>query len=284
MKKEKKLINKVKRLIRRAKLPRWLHRYGPKKYELFSHILALLVKQECKLGYRRTSRLLNGLGVKVPTYSALAKMNKRIDQKIWEMLLKLTNNSKIDIIAIDGSGMSRPLPSPHYYKRIDKPYPIEIPLKLSLAVDVKSRKIVSIRIRSKKRHDIMDVKYLLKRFSSNPKILVADKGYDAEWVHQLCKSIGIKTLIPMRDYGKRSKHNMFSLRRNGNKLFDYKTYYQREIVEAIIGAFKRKFGASVSSILARTRRAEIYCRAIMHNLNFFIIILFQRSRLKTKFL
>ena len=277
MKKEIKLVNKVKRLIKRAKLPRWLHHFGPKKYEFCSHLLALFVKQECKLGYRRVSNLLRSLGVKVPTYSALAKMSKRIDPKIWEILLKMTNNQKIDIAAIDGTGMSRPLPSPHYYKRIDRPYPVEIPLKLSMAIDIKSRKIVSIRIRAKPRHDIMDAKYLLKRFGSIPKILVADKGYDAEWLHRFCATIGIKAIIPTRNYGTRCIYRGKSLRKECKKSFDKTIYYQRELVEAVIGAFKRKYGASVSSLSARSRRAEIYCRAIIHNLTVILLDFFNAA-------
>ena len=71
MEKEQKLVNKVKRLIRATGLPRWLHHYGPKKYEFWHHALAYLVKQECKLGYRRVTRLLRWLGIKCPCPSAL---------------------------------------------------------------------------------------------------------------------------------------------------------------------------------------------------------------------
>ena len=131
MKEKTKLVNKVKHLIRKAGLPRWLHHYGPKKYELWQHIIALLVKQEYKLGYRRVSKLLNWLGYKVPTYSALAKMAKRILLGLWQRILKATIGFKIHIASIDGTEMSRPLPSPYYYRRIDKPYPIKIPLKLT---------------------------------------------------------------------------------------------------------------------------------------------------------
>jgi hypothetical protein len=40
MSRENKLVDKVKRLIRKAGLPRWLHHYGPKKYEFLNHALA----------------------------------------------------------------------------------------------------------------------------------------------------------------------------------------------------------------------------------------------------
>jgi hypothetical protein len=266
MSKQNRLVNKVKHLIRRAGLPRWLHRFGPKKYEFWHHALALIVKQECKLGYRRVSRLLNWLGIMVPTYSALAKMFKRLDWRIWQILLNATNNQKLNLVAIDGSGISRPLPSPYYYRRIDKPYPVEIPLKLSIAVDTRTKKILSLRLRAKSAHDIKDAKYLIRNLPSRPRKLIADKGYDANWLHKYCHENSIVSIIPARDYGKNKIPRAMAHRNKGKRDFNIRTYHRREIVESVFGAFKRKFGASVSSLSAHTRRAEIYCRAIAHNI------------------
>lgn len=276
MREQTKLVNKVKHLVRKAGFPRWLHRFGPKKYEFWQHAVALIVKQECRLGYRRVSRLLTWLGYKVPTYSALAKMFKRIDWRVWKLLLDMTNSQKLNIVAIDGSGLSRPLPSPYYYKRIDKPYPVEIPLKLSIAVDTRTKKILSLRLRSKKAHDIKDAKYLINNLPSKPKKIVADKGYDAEWLHQYCHRRGIKAVIPIRNSGN-AQHKMWSMRRTAAKEIKQKTYGRREIVESVFGAIKRKYGASVSSISTHTMRAEIYCRAIAHNIITYLIRHFQRS-------
>ena len=199
MKEKTKLVNKVKCLIRKAGLPRWLHHFGPKKYEFWHHALALIIKQECRLGYRRVTRLLRWLGFKCPCPSALCTSFNKLSLSIWQRLLKATAGFKVYIASIDSTGMSRPLPSPYYYRRIDKPYPIEIPLKLSMAVDTKRKKILSLRVRSKKTHDIKDAKYLIKHLPSKPKKLVADKGYDAEWLHHFCKNKGIKASIPMRE-------------------------------------------------------------------------------------
>lgn len=270
MKKKNKLINKIKRLIRKAGLPRWLHHFGPKKYEFWHHALALIVKQECKLGYRRVSNLLRLLGLKVPSYSALAKMFKRLHWKIWQKILKTTNTQKLNIVAIDGSGMSRPLPSPYYYRRIDKPYPIEIPLKLSIAVDTKTKKILSLRLRAKYTHDIKDAKNLIRNLPSNPKRIVADKGYDARWIHDYCHERDISSMIPIRIWGKPRFKN-YSLRMLSAKKFKKRIYHRREMVESIFSAIKRKFGASVSSLSAHTMKAEMYCRAIAHNIIFYFL-------------
>jgi transposase len=278
MKKKKRLINKVKHLLKRANVPRWLHHFGPKTYEFWQHAIALLVKQECRLGYRRVSNLLNMLGVTVPTYSALAKMCKKIPLALWQLLLKATASNKLNLVAIDGTGMSRPLPSPYYYRRIDKPYPVEIPLKLSIAVSTKTKKVLSLRLRAKSAHDIKDSKYLIKHLPSKPKKLLADKGYDAEWLHRFCESLKIKAVIPMRDYGKKTIYRGKSLRRRCKKTFNKRVYHRREIVEAVIGAMKKKFGPSISSVKISAQRAEMYCRALAHNIISSLRGLFQRSR------
>jgi transposase len=213
----------------------------------------------------------------VPTYSALAKMFKRMDWRIWQLLLRATNNQKLNIVAIDGSGMSRLLPSPYYYRRIGESYPTEIPLKLSIAVDTKTKKIVSLRLRARSAHDIRDAKYLIRHLPSKPSKLVADKGYDAEWLHRYCLKLGIKAIIPMRNYGSKPIYRGKSLRRRCKKTFNTRTYHRREMVESVFSAIKRKFGASVSSTKFSAQRAEMYCRAIAHNIIFCFYGLFQRS-------
>ena len=282
MEKKNKLVNKVKRLIRKAGLPRWLHHYGPKKYEFWHHALALVIKQECRLGYRRVSNLLDMLGFKVPTYSALAKMAKRLPISIWQKLLSATIGNKPYLVAIDGTGMSRPLPSPYYYRRIDKPYPIDIPLKLSISIDTRTKKVLSLRLRAKRAHDVKDAKYLIKRFQFKPYKVVADKGYDANWLHRYCLRRGIKTCIPTRDYGKTQYRK--TLRKRLAKEIKQKTYGRREMVESTFKSIKCKFGSSVSCIKISAQRAEVYCRAIAHNIISLFIGYFQRSRRVKKLL
>jgi len=269
-------------LIKRAGIPRWLHRFGPKKYEFWHHAVAYLLKQVCKLSYRGISWLLRQFNMKAPCPSALCTSFKKVPQHIWEKLLSLTTGAKPYIVAIDGSGLSRRLPSPYYTYRIDRPYPVEVPLKLSIAVDTRTKKILALRLRMRPAHDVKDVKYILRRLKKRPKKLVADKGYDAEWIHRLCQGLSIQAVIPIRDYGKKRRHQKNSLRNKASKVFCTRTYHRREIVESVFSAIKRKFGASVSSLSARTMRAEIYCRAIAHNIICFLFGLFEQSPAKRK--
>ncbi|MFO8016433.1 MAG: IS5 family transposase [Candidatus Woesearchaeota archaeon] len=276
MEKEEKLVNKIKRILKRIGCPRWLHHFGPKKYLFADHILALVVKQECKLGYRRLSRLLRALGIRCPCYSALWHCMNRIRFTLWPRILNATRDFKSYIVALDGTGMSRPLPSPYYYRRIDKPYPVDIPLKLSIAVDTRTKKIVALRLRATIAHDIKDAEYLVRRLPKTDWI-VADKGYDADSLHRFCHARKIKCCIPMRDYG-RSRHKRNSLRRQNQIYTHHKRYHRRENVEAVFKAMKCKFGPSVSSVKISAQRAEIYCRAIAHNILSYFLGLFKRTR------
>ncbi len=97
--KEARLLRKVKRLLKRARMPRWLHRMGPKTYELWHHLLALLIRELCKLSYRKTSALLRGLGVVCPSYSALCKMVKRVPRALWNALFNATADFKYTLVA-----------------------------------------------------------------------------------------------------------------------------------------------------------------------------------------
>ncbi len=262
MEKEVKLVKKIKRLLRRANLPRWLHHFGPKKYELYMHVLALFIRQACRLSYRRAVKLLRSLGFDVPTYSALCKMNKRANSIMQKLFAFTCNFIKINVASIDATGLARANPSLHYIKRIDRKNPIRRPLKLSQIVDTKRKKILALRLRAKPRHDVKDVRYLLERLSAAPKILVADKGYDSEKIHKFCNGKKIITMIPSKKNTKRGFY-----RKLMKKKWRTRTYHRREISESLFGATKQKYGSSVNSRLIQTQKSDVYVRAILHNLS-----------------
>lgn len=261
MEKEDIFIKKVKRLLRRLGMPRWLHHFGPKTYQFYEHIVALQIKSFCHLSYRRTKKLLDLLGKICPSKSALQYTAKKLSAGFWEKVLRATSGDPY-LVAIDSTGLSRTNPSYHYLKRIDGKMP-KIPIKLSIAFDTRRKEFCAAQIRVLPAHDIKDARKLL--LVSKPRMLVADKAYDANWLHQFCFDRGIKAMIPMRENGK-PKHGNFSPRMKAKKSFRLRTYHRREMVEAANSSFKRKFGASVSSKMVRTIRTEVYGRLACHNL------------------
>ena len=267
MREKPRLIQKVKQLLRRAGLPRWLHRFGPKKYEFWQHALVLLVKQECKQGYRRACNLLRELGHTVPTYSAVAKMACRLPASLWQRLLVATISfTAVAIAAIDSTGLSRSNPSYHYIRRIDRDGPVGRAVKLSILVDTRRRKILAARFRALPTHDVRDVKCLLKRTPITPRKIVGDSAYDDELnVFKPCHDRNIIAVV--KPY--KTRKNGF-YRRKMRKHYDLRTYHRRPCVESAFGALKQKYGGSVRCHTARTQRAEVFCRLILHNLSLWL--------------
>lgn len=189
MAKKEKLIQKVKRLLRRARMPRWLHHFGPKKYGFWQHAIALLVRAICQLSYRRVCWLLRQLGQACPTYSALIKMTQRMPQALWQCLLAATRSNDVNVAALDSTFFARSNPSYHYLRRTGRAGPVGRPVKANILVDTRRKKVLAARIRVLPRGDPRDVPALIKQCA--PRILVADKGYDSEAVHEHCFERGI---------------------------------------------------------------------------------------------
>ena len=266
MNKKTRLVKKLKRLLRRLGYPRWLHHFGPKKYEFLEHLFALLVRAFCRLSYIRVVELLDLIGIRCPSKSALQYTAKKLTSDFWQKVLKATSGSSY-LIALDSTGLSRTNPSYHYLKRIDGKMP-KIPIKASVAFDTRKKKFCAAKIRVLPSHDVKDAKYLIDR--TKAKKIVADKAYDANWLHMLCRRKNIEAHIPIRKYGK-PKHKNLSARRQAARKFNVRVYHRRELVESSFSSLKRKYGSSVSSRKARTIRTEVYGRLACHNI-FFVFL------------
>ena len=261
-KREIKLVNKVKRLLKRLGCPRWLHRFGPKTYELYHHLCALLVRYYCRLSYRRTVKLLDLLGIICASKSALQYTAKHMPKWIWDYALQATAGINHHIVALDSTGFSRTHPSYHYLRRIDGKIP-KVPVKLSATFDTKKKKWCTAKVRVLPAHDIKDAQPLLKKLKTD--IAVLDKAYDANKLHIFCSEQNIEAHIPIRDYGK-SRHQRWTARRKAVLHFRKSTYNRRVLIESGFSSIKRKFGDSVSSKQVKTVRADLYGRLLAHNL------------------
>ena len=257
--KQVRLVQKVKRLLRRAGQPRWLHRFGPKKYEFWQHMLALLVRQICQLSYRRVVRLLRDLGVVVPSYSALIKMACRLPAGFWQRVLAATRSGNVCVAAVDSTTFARSNPSYHYLRRIDQAGPAGVPVKANVLVDTRRKKIVSAYVRVLPRADPRDVPALLKK--CHPKTLVADKGYDSEAVHEHCFERGIISMIPARKNVRSGFYRRKQLRK-----FKLRVYHRREMSESKFSSVKRCYGSTIRCRRARAIKSELFTRFTASNI------------------
>ena len=278
MKKKKTLLQKINGLMVQARVPNYLHHYGPKKYTSIQHVKCWLLKE--KIGCSWDDFIddhIQYYGIeKIPDVSTLKKFVKRLPFWLKNTLVALSAGiDAADYGAIDSTGLSRTNASLHYVKRIDRKKPIKQCLKLSLYSTKKH--ILSFRLRSTWCGDTLDVPYLTKHSPIIPLINCLDKGYDANWVHDHFRTQGVYSIIPVRKNIRRGRY-----RKEMRDYFDYGQYWERNCAEYNNSSLKRWFGDYVRSNTFRTQHSEVAARIILHNLKAVLLRLFHVSRREIK--
>ena len=254
-----------------------MHRFGPKRFQTWQLVLGLIIKQVFRLSYRRASRFLSEYYGIVVHWTTLQKAAQRFPKHVWQSLLSATVVvDSIALAAVDGTGIARSNASQHYLKRIGTDTPVQRPLQLCAMVDVKRRKFLTTMIRAKAQGETRRVPTLHKQSPVKPDVLLMDKGFDAEWLHQWLNVNGTFSVAPVRKNCRRGKH-----RKLMRDCMDWCLYWQRNIVESLFSALKRLFGSSVSAQNIRTQSAELFCRLIAYNIGLRFIGTFYRAPFHT---
>ena len=141
MKDKNQLINKIKLLLNKAKAPKYLHRFGPKTYELWQHIFGLFVKSYCQLSYRSTAYFLKSLGFSVAAKSTLQRYSAKLSLPFWQTVFDKTVSNKISIGAIDSTELERSKSSFYYVRRIDSEKKVRRYFQLSVLTSGKKKSI-----------------------------------------------------------------------------------------------------------------------------------------------
>ena len=134
---------------------------------------------------------------------------------------------------------------------------------MSMLYDVQTHKVITLHTRVKPAHDMRDAKLLIGS-CCKMQCLLADKGYDAESLHQYCFEHGIQTIIPK----KKNVHRGF-YRKKQMKNFTEERYHKRSNIESGFSAIKRKYGGDVRGKSLIAVNSELSCKALAHNLNLF---------------
>lgn len=274
MRKKRSLLQKINGLIRQARVPQYIHHFGPKTYTSIQHVKCWLLKE--KIGCSWDDFIddhIRYYGVEnVPDVSTLKKFVKRLPFWLKNQLVALSAGiMPADYGAIDSTGLSRTNASQHYTQRIDRKNPIKQCLKLSMYTS--KRRILAFRLRATWRGDTKDVPYLTRQSPIQPLITCMDKGYDANWVHKHFRQQGLCSIIPVRKGCRRGKY-----RKEMRDYFDHSQYWERNCAEYNNSSLKRRFGDYIRSNTYRTQHSEITARIILHNIKAFLQRLFHVSR------
>src|SRR3989338_2793789 len=208
----KKLADFCYELFGEAGLMLHKSKFSNKLYTQYQHLFMLVYKQFRKFTYKElledlsdniTLRAYLGLH-KLPDYTTLVKFAKRLPSKIFDKLMDAFSKliEQPEKVAIDGTGISLDNASPHYCKRIGKPYHKRPFLKLSVIVEIKHYLILQFKVRKKTRHDVVDAKPLVKKLAKTyePDIFYGDRGYDDEKLFKLVfEELGAYLLFCRRD-------------------------------------------------------------------------------------
>jgi transposase len=260
----RRLFKKITEHLSAAGVPRYIQRCGPHKFRTAELVLGLAVREAYRLSYRRAAAFLDEYYNLQLHWTTLQKAAARLPAVFWHQVLCATAQIASMLAAIDATGYTRSCPSEHYLRRIDGVRP-QVPVKLSILVDVETRKILSARVRVKPAHDVRDVHGLIQRAAEKPFVLVMDKGYDSEPLHEWLDEWGVWSIAPTRRGCRRGRH-----RTRLRDHFPSEEYAQRNIVESVFKRLKALFGGHVRGRSARTVRAELFTRLILHNISWIL--------------
>lgn len=263
----KKLVKQAKNQIK-PKIPRYSHKFSPKKYEQYQLAVICLLKIRLKADYRdvvdfisEMPKILEILELEnVPHFTTLQKFLDRISETmIYRLIVNGIQN--LNIVAIDSTGFSSSYSSRYYEgKFLDvKSRNFE---KFAMIIDVKTKKIANLGVYQGYSHDTKHFVPLMRKIKA--KVVLADKGYDAGFIIQYVLDDKAIPVIAIKH-----KQEVKSLLRK--KAFYYwisneEVYHKRVLIESSFFVIKKKFGDFVSSRKPEIKRKELFMKGLLYNL------------------
>lgn len=276
MTKKETLKHKALHLWRKAGLPKFLNKYGPKKTPGWKTFLSYLEYIAHAPSWRRTKKFMDDYHDESRHHTTWQKAIQKWPQKVWDKLAFASVDwNTCEIAAIDGTTMTRTNASQHYLWRIDRKNKIGRPVQQVVMIDVAQRKFLSWRTRATPRGEKCDVPYLLRKSPLLPNGILMDKGFDSNPLHTYLRDQGIWSVAPVRKRCKRGRY-----RRQLRDCFDWSLYWMRNLVESLISAVKRLYGSSMRARTARMQRAEVSAKLIAYNSNAYAKHYFLQSQSK----
>jgi hypothetical protein len=275
-------------------LPAYCHRFSPKVYTQPQLLACLVLKEFFKADYRGivgilgdTPSLCDAIGLKkVPHWTTLQKASKRLlCNAAVQRLLDATvaragprrpdhGRRRVKRAAVDSSGFEAHHTSHYFVRRRAKgrkdrqittyrTFP-----KLALLVDCSSHMaLAAIPLRGPG-PDITHFERIVCQGYPRVRMetLLADAGYDAEWVHEVARhDLEIRTIIPAGIGRPTEKPPTGYYRRWMSQRLHLTCYGQRWQVETAVSMIKRRLGSAVNARSYWSQCRALMLKAIAHN-------------------
>jgi hypothetical protein len=280
-------------LVGEASLPRYAHRFSPKKFTLPQLFACLVLKEFLQFDYRKLAALLADcpdlcatieLDV-VPHFTTFQKAARRLltapqARRLLDKTIRLAQatgrlKSRVRLAAGDGSGWESHHVSHYYVKRRascskywQKTTYARFP-KAGVLCDCASHLILAIVPGRGPGPDIKHYRALLDQGLRRIPIDTAafDAGYDAEHAHVYARDErGVRTLIPATIGRPTAKRLKGYWRRQMKSRLHLTRYGQRWQIETVNSMLKRLQGSALRARTYWSQCRETLLRAITHNL------------------
>ncbi len=273
-------------------LPAYAHRFSPKKFTQHQLLACLVLKEFLKTDYRGLVCLLADcpelcavIELKtVPHFTTLQKAADRLLRKqpanrLLDATVELARRADLPrrrnlLAAIDSSGFEAHHTSHYFVRRraagdtqgqtmTYRRFP-----KLGLVVDCDNHLILSGVPGRGPGPDFFHLVQAVNDACARRRIgtLLADAGYDAEWVHEfLREQLAIRSVIPPKIGRPTTKLPRSRWRRLMKQRFDQATYGQRWQVETVFSMIKRRLGSTLGARSYWRQTRALMLKAITHN-------------------
>ena len=230
--------------------------------------------------YRQTEGIAqghaNGKVPSIPDYTTISRRINRLDIKIKDDSKNKQFKDEYIVIAIDSTGIkvtNRGQWMKEKWNVRKKGY-----LKIHITVDLKSKKILSIKVTDEHIHDskalpeLVDDIIKLNSVTAIGKVF-ADGAYDNNEIFRYLGENGILPCIKVRKNARVGwkKGNILrnlsviSQKKDLQKWKDSESYGQRWIVETVFSSIKRMFGEYVYSVRLKNMIQEMMLKASLYN-------------------
>ena len=309
------LIRICKRIIelcKRAGIKKYSSKFSNRLYTNYQFMVLLCLKQKFGTGYVafideelvEIPHVIDFLGINsLPHPNTLNKFALRIKQTILELvLLQTTARTGIKklVLGQDGTGFKSRKISHYfvfrieYYERKNKKKrrgrpPIKRKKKkylyVQIMIELRTQMPVGISISRKPGGDSKKFKPVAKKvmkLGKSVKLVVLDKGYDDEKVHEFIREfMEAMSIIPARNEDVPIWKTYGKYRKQMKRGYSKKKFHQRSKNETVNSVVKRKWGDGTLALSWRCQNKEVIFRLIFYAarrfISIFLIIFFFKN-------
>lgn len=287
-------VLQVAHALGKERLPKYWHRFSPKKFTVAQLFACLVLKEFLRLDYRKLSAVLEDApslaGVidleRVPHFSTFQKaaarllLSRRVQLLLDETVRAATTvrvmKKRVALAAIDGTGFETRHISAYFVKRRARAcktgYETTTYTRFptaNMVCDCASHMVLGVVTGRGPGPDDPYFRPALKQAAARVKIvaLAADAGYDSEAAHVYARQeCDVRTLIPATR-GRPTKRRFKGYWRQRMRThFNAKKYGQRWQVETVNSMIKRSMGSALRARTYWSQSREINLRVLTHNI------------------